>query len=325
MCHGGQLCIAPANSFGRRCWHGAFGSEPRMPWPCPSPAMMSAADSDPLGESDCSSLPESIGTDMDALMLDFEEDVGIDVEPKLPRSLDGCLRDDVMELFSPPRVVPICMELGLRGGLSIDLETGFDLLQKSCREKVLLEVARRRPRVIISSAPCTWFSALMRMWNVKKMSEPVQLQREHEAVQLFEFGMEVGKQQLLSNNGFIHEHPETASSWKRPSVQELIHLGACKSSFDMCRFGMVSPKTNMPLKKGTTLLSNVSQVQVAFHRKRCVCHPIFDIGGKMVKHRTIQGSDHGVRLSRHAQKYPPILCRTLARCVLEHCRGLQVN
>ena len=44
-----------------------------------------------------------------------------------PRCLQGAPQDDVMEVYSPPRVVAECREkLGLRGDLSADLETGWD-------------------------------------------------------------------------------------------------------------------------------------------------------------------------------------------------------
>ncbi len=36
----------------------------------------------------------------------------------LPVELDGSIRDDILELFSEPRLVPACVALGLRGGVS---------------------------------------------------------------------------------------------------------------------------------------------------------------------------------------------------------------
>ena len=47
-----------------------------------------------------------------------------DVETYLGRSLGGALQDDVMEVFSPPRILEHTAALGLRGDLSIDLATG---------------------------------------------------------------------------------------------------------------------------------------------------------------------------------------------------------
>ena len=46
----------------------------------------------------------------------------------VPSWLDGTLRDDVVELFSPPRMVPRCAAFGLRASLSVDIKVGWNLL-----------------------------------------------------------------------------------------------------------------------------------------------------------------------------------------------------
>lgn len=93
----------------------------------------------------------------------------------VPRHLDGTLKDDVMELLSPPRVVPAVVRLGGRGNISADILTGFNLTDPSVQKNILYEIACRRPRVVVLSPPCTLFSALMRT-NWSRMSP--QLRRE---------------------------------------------------------------------------------------------------------------------------------------------------
>ena len=47
-----------------------------------------------------------------------------DVKAYLGHSLGGALQDDVMEVFSPPRILEHTRTLGLRGDLSADWATG---------------------------------------------------------------------------------------------------------------------------------------------------------------------------------------------------------
>lgn len=69
-------------------------------------------------------------------------------------------QDDVWELFSPPRVVPVCQRLGLRGGLSCDLRNGWDFGVADHQGKMIAMLCGRKPKVVILSPPCTWFSSL---------------------------------------------------------------------------------------------------------------------------------------------------------------------
>jgi hypothetical protein len=237
----------------------------------------------------------------------------------VPRPLDGTIRDDVMELFSPPRLVPGCEERGLRTGPSVDLTTGYDLMLKVTRDEVLKDIERRRPKVLVSSAPCTWFSELMRLWNMKKMSEAERRRREHDACLLLDFSMYIGRLQVERGDAFVHEHPARASSWSRSSVVDVLAMGLRKSKFDMCRFGMVAPGESIPLKKATALMSNIEEVDTIFNNKRCACRPIHNVKGKFVKHRVVQGSVDGVRVSVHAQVYPLPMCKALAGAIASYC------
>ena len=71
-----------------------------------------------------------------------------DVETYLGRSLGGALQDDVMEVFSPPRILEHTAALGLRGDLSVDLATGWDLSLEQHRANLLTEIVRRRPKIV---------------------------------------------------------------------------------------------------------------------------------------------------------------------------------
>ena len=104
----------------------------------------------------------------------------------IPRSLPST-RLDVVEVFSPSRVGPHCIALGLKAGLAIDLKTGWDLSTPEGRSNAMHAILAADPEVIISSPPCTRFSAITALWNNKKLPDDVIKKRDAEALDLFEF------------------------------------------------------------------------------------------------------------------------------------------
>ncbi len=52
-------------------------------------------------------------------------------DPSLPSDCESNNTDDIAEFYSPPRVVPVANRLGLKGLLSLDIETDF--MKKSAR------------------------------------------------------------------------------------------------------------------------------------------------------------------------------------------------
>ena len=76
-----------------------------------------------------------------------------DVETYLGHSLGGALQDDVMEVFSPPRILEHTAALGLRGDLSVDFATGWDLCLEQRRANLLTQIVRRRPKIVFLEPP----------------------------------------------------------------------------------------------------------------------------------------------------------------------------
>ena len=78
---------------------------------------------------------------------------------QIPRPLAGdALRDDFIELYSPPRLAPIMKAKGYRSELSIDLSTGYDLTDPTVCRDVMILLEHRRPKILMISCPCTAFS-----------------------------------------------------------------------------------------------------------------------------------------------------------------------
>ena len=204
--------------------------------------------------------------------MELPSEVEDEPAPSVPSYLDGTIRDDVLELFSPPRVVPRCKEQGLRAVMSIDLVTGFDLLTLDGRQRAMHEVTKRRPTVIISSPPCTWFSAITQMWNAKRFSRLKVDYMRRTGMTLYKFGLEVGRHQSDRGSGFLHEHPCGATSWKLDECCSFAEdCNMQRTTFDQCRVGLKTPKSLVPLRKRTTFMHNMSSAHVHFKNLKCMC------------------------------------------------------
>ena len=229
--------------------------------------------------------------------------------------LDGTLRDDVMEVFSVRRLLKFTQQLDIRGELSLDLKNGYDFTRQEACSRCWRLIESRRPRFIMSSAPCTMYSALQRMWNLKKMHPEKRQRKQLEADTLFDFGLKICDHQTRTDNHFGHEHPAGANSWTRFTTMALeSKKGVKKATFDMCRYGLCSPLYQRPIRKRKSLLSNRSAVIDAFHQRYCQC---------LGPHRTIQGHEGGCRLSTFCQEYTDMFCVSLANAIKHELVSVQ--
>ena len=75
----------------------------------------------------------------------------------------GC-KLDVSEFYSPPRVVKMARNLGMKGGVSLDLTVpasdGFiwDFSRKHCRDKAMEMINDEKPLFLMLSPECTPYS-----------------------------------------------------------------------------------------------------------------------------------------------------------------------
>ena len=160
------------------------------------------------------------------------------------------------------------------------------------------------------------------------MKPSVLRQLEEEARLLLGFSLTVGRIQHAAGRSYVHEHPSRATSWKEPDVLAMIEKtnGGAEPSlfktttFDMCRFGLRSPR-GWPLQKSTRFMfCNLPGLASRFNVK-CQCTSSFTVGQKRVRHRMILGSEDGVKLSRHAQIYPPAMVDALVSVISDHVRA----
>jgi hypothetical protein len=214
-------------------------------------------------------LGRSIAEVMEGLeMVPSRHHVLWNVQPQPSCPLDGTLRDDLVEIYSPPRMVPLAAKRGMRATLSVDLLTGWNLLDPDVRVALVQEIKRRRPRVLMMSPPCTWFSGLMNL-NWSKIKPVVREQAFRDATLHLEFCMLLADLQETQGGGWAFEHPDSAKSWRNQKVEDARQRGALMARFDQCMFGLVSKVDKTPMRKRTRFMTNMHDLQAVFHRKFC--------------------------------------------------------
>ena len=246
--------------------------------------------------------PLGSGDEAAHLQLEFQEskqgfrDSGLIVPTSLEVPfLTG--KQDVAEVYSPPRVLPVARADGLLGNLSLDILTGWDSNQEHLRNLAKDAFVALQISVLILSPPCAIFSELQRLWNIKKMSKETFNKKWSDGMVHLNFAMELATLQLKRGAYFIFEHPWKASSWETPTVKAVLtQPGVMVVNFDQCCLGLKSKVFGIPMRKRTKIMTNSQMVVTLFAQNQCDRSHI---------HQTIQGSEGGVRRSVWAQRYPP--------------------
>eukprot|EP00435_Cladocopium_sp_Y103_P017847 s883_g4.t1 len=206
----------------------------------------------------------------------------------------------VVEVFSPPRVVPQVERMGLKG-LSLDLKLGWDLTDPKTQAWVLDELRQHPPELLILCPPCTnaggWFHL-----NKCFLSMSEYLAKKHTLRKHLKFCKALIKQQLSLGGRFIFEHPSGSEVWKDP---DMLRWRDELTSFitDMCRFDLHLPahgdKPKQLLRKSTRLLVSHSDMKQYLER-RCPG----DAKPEHQCHATVSGAHPKIGpVSVHAGKY----------------------
>ena len=208
--------------------------------------------------------------------------------------------DAVMEVFCPPRLVAEAQSRGLQASISLDKDTGWDGSVASEKQRAQHLLRSHQPWLLLTSPECRMYSIMQR--NQKKI--PKEKWDDH-----LDFSMDLLIEQGQSGRKFVFEHPSGAASWSRHSVLRVMEEvpDAKIVSFAQCRFGLKAPN-GQPLQKLTKFLTNSKAVIQVFHNAQCVCAALG------LEHAKIEGSMQGHKMSRWAQKYPPLLVSSLIDC-----------
>jgi hypothetical protein len=76
---------------------------------------------------------------------------------------ESILSTDISEVFSPERVTSVCARYGLVPGQAMDIKNGYDFDLAKDRKRAWESVLADKPKLIIGSPPCTFFSRLQEL------------------------------------------------------------------------------------------------------------------------------------------------------------------
>ena len=178
-------------------------------------------------------------------------------------------RPAIAEAYSPPRITAEGRKMGLKCGFSFDAKVldkdGYvwDFTKRSCRRKAWKRLKDECPHMLVGSPPCTAFSIIQNLnartpegrWKVENAKRPATIHLEFCAAMYLE--------QIRAGRYFVHEHPDTATSWQVPCIENLTRLPEVKvARADLCMFGLKSSDSHgeAPARKPKKFMTNGLEV-----------------------------------------------------------------
>ena len=206
----------------------------------------------------------------------------------------------------------------------LDPKTGraWDLSDVRVQSRVIKMISEGKPLFVIGSPPCTAFSSLQNL-NAKKRDPRVVQQEKAAGERHMEFCMRIYRMQIDGKRFFIHEHPNTATSWKMASMVELLAApGVDQAVVDMCQFGLTAEVGGQecPVQKRTKIVSNSREV---LKRVEVRCPNIGGEGARHVHAALLDGK------AKRAQVYPRKFCQAICEGIAAqkrlHAMGLEAR
>ena len=198
---------------------------------------------------------------------------------------------------------------GIVPGLALDLTTrdedgvpwDFDLPER--REAARMLIAEQKPLFLIGSPMCTAFCAWQRLNATRR--DPESVRREYnKAMVHLEFVCQLYRDQVSAKRYFLHEHPDSASSWQERCITALLATATVDRCVgDQCCYGQ-NDRRGGAVKKPTGWMSNSPEVLLALS-KRCQGRAgLCSVTGE--PHVPCSG-----KVARNAAIYPAKLCRAI--------------
>ena len=213
--------------------------------------------------------------------------------PKKPMQFGAVYNPTLVEMYGQGNVVKashgVRRNLNVHGMKAFDLRTtkpsgeAWDFNKSADRAEARRYVEEMKPTWVIGCPPCTFFSLWNQAMNHRKMDPAVVEKRRKEAVRHLRFVIGIYMIQISNGRHFLHEHPETASSWADPAMVDLLSLPKVSSVVsDQCEYGLLTPGPGgvpMAAKKPTRWASS-SPHMLKRLSKRC---------SKTHEHQQLQG------------------------------------
>ena len=143
------------------------------------------------------------------------------------------------------------------------------------RERVRQLVTETKPFMLIGSPPCTMFCLLQNL-SRNKRDPKVFAKKMAEAEKHIRFCLELYEMQRSAGRCFLHEHPNTATSWQMPEMIAFAAKPDIETTVcDMCAYGMQVQDEHGEAyaRKNTKLMSNAPEVLKRLG-KRCPNRPV---------------------------------------------------
>jgi hypothetical protein len=173
----------------------------------------------------------------------------------------------VAEMFSPPRVTAAAeriKHLQILPGFALDLRTcdehgtpwNFDSAER--RQAARQKLQAEKPMFLVGTPMCRRFCGWQRINDPKR--DPEVVKREHtQALVHLGFMCEMYKAQEDAGRYFLHEHPESASSWREECIKDVENMDGVDTIVgDRCQYGQ--EHDGQPVKKATRWMSNSPEV-----------------------------------------------------------------
>ena len=272
----------------------------------------SAEPTDPNNAGRSNSTPPEIQA-----ILDQAEMLGMDImflDDMVKQAKEGNLMESgIAEFYSVPRVSARANRHDLQQGWALDLLTGWDLSDGGMKEKARKLLNETRPKLLIGSPMCTFFSSIMNL-NWRNMAPERAEQCYREAVAHMQFATELYRAQLEAGRLFLHEHPRDATSWKLECIQDLMRDPRVATvNADQCMLGLMSRDSNgewAPSRKATKFMTNCPEIAA---RLNVVCDGNHD-------HVRLLGGRAG-----RAAQYPVKLCDEICAGLCDHLMRAKIQ
>ena len=203
---------------------------------------------------------------------------------------------EVMEIFGGDATTTwiLSKKHGVRTGWNFDMTVGVNLLNP--------------PLVVILAPPCRCYGALSHMNRVINR-EGFEINYANDR-RLVELSAAVAAFQMECGNHFVAEQPVGSSMFASPEwTNRMKGWKIFEIKFDQCMVGLTDPRTRLPVKKPTRLVSSCAEILIPFQGLQCRGH---------AQHATISslGKNGPSVPSQPMQIWPAKLCDVLAQGII---------
>ena len=222
---------------------------------------------------------------------------------------------DVAEVYSPPRIAEAAQRMGLRAGWSLDLITcdengrSWDFNCPTMRNAAARKVLQDKPRLFIGS-PMGGPSSTLNNFIYSRMTNEEKQQGIAYDRKRLEFCARLYDLQWKEGRDFLHEHPESATSWQEECIVKLLkRQGVTRLVGDQCMYGLKSydGKREGPARQSAGFMNNSICIAKRLNLRCPNRHGV-------IVH------DHIVLINgrpKVSQVYPEALCRAVCKVLME--------